>query len=272
MKAIGFLKQCMGDLVNQTVPLRAFKQVYPDSHFVFGIDQKYKSIEPLFKNHPWISETHIWDGIDNNWPNNEDNKYIQEQKFDLVFNAMADHTRPDWFNFYHYGAEFSMMAGLVPPTDLSPYLNRWFDLYDNCNKVITLSMFPSFDQGQKKSLSIDKLEDLCINIKKLGYSPIQIGSTFERKLENAERPELTILQAAQLLCSSKLHLTADCFYAWLSSAYRRPTIGVYTNNLPTMTNSWSHRPINPEAFYFHRNNLLDLTSEEIIDKIKEFSI
>lgn len=270
IKAIGFLKQAMGDLVMQTIPLRAFKEKYPDSYFIFGIDEKYKAIEPLFYNHPWINEIHIWKGINNDWPNNEDAEYINNEKFNVVFNAMGLHTRPDWYLHYHYGQEFCFMANLSPPEDISCYLVKWFELIPNCDKIITLSMFPQFDKGQKKSLSIEKLEKLCINIKKLGYQPLQLGGKFEPKLENAERPEFTMLEATKYLCSSKLHITADTSFSWIASAYKHKTLGIYTNNLPFMTDSWSHRPINENAKYMHRNNLEELQIEEIIDAIHNF--
>ncbi len=272
IKTIGFLKQAYGDIVMQTAVIKAFKYHYPDSYFVMGIDKKYSQISPLLLNHPQINEIHIWDG-EEDWPNKNDIEYIDNNRFDYVFPAMRPHLDLDWYNKRHYITEFTMMAGLKPIGDQTCYLNDYFDLYKDCNNIITLSMFPSFDKGQGKSLSISQLEELCINIKKLGFRIIQLGGKFEQKLQNSDdKPDLNLFDSVRLMRSSKLNITADCFYSWCASAYLHPTIGIYTNNLPMMENSWSHRPYNQNAYYFHRENLLDLQTEEIIDKIKEFLV
>ena len=268
IKVIGFNAGAVGDLVMMTALTRQFKKENSDSYFIFGIGNRYAHIVSLFYNHSFIDDIHIWSSYDE-WPVYEDIKYIIEKKIDKVYNAMPDHFDELWYNKRHYIQEHGLIHGFSQIDDLTCILNPYFGAIKDCDKVITLSMFPQFDKGQKKSLSLNKLEELCLNIKKLGFLPIQLGGKYEQKLENAEKPDFSMLEAARLLYSSRLHITADTSFSWISSSYKHLTIGVYTNNLPYMIDSWSHRPINSNAYYFHRDNLENLAIEEIIIKIKE---
>jgi ADP-heptose:LPS heptosyltransferase len=270
MKIIGYFCGQVGDLVIQTPLIRQFKQENPNCNLILGIGNKYKQVVPLFYNSPYIDDIHLWDSYED-WPNENDFKYIKQEKFNIIYGGMPNHTEDYWYLYRHYAQEFGEMYGMKIK-NLQCELDPWFGKLDNCDKIVTLSMFPSMDVGQKKSLSIEQLEKLCIEVKKLGYLPFQLGGKYEPKLENAERPDMSLIQAAQLLYSSKLHLTCDTSFGWISSAYQHKTIGFYTNNLPFMTEEASKniQPINPNAYYFHRDNLANLQIDEIIIKIQDY--
>lgn len=272
MKAIGFVGGAIGDLVMQTPLIRQLNIENPQLHFTLGIGNKYKQAEPLFYYHPLINARKIWSSYDD-WPHQTDLEYIKNSRFNIVYGPMAVHTDDYWYLKKHYVKEFGDMFN-INVKDCQCFLNPYFGKLPDCDNIVTLSMFPSFDIGQKKSLSINQLEDLCVNIKKLNLIPVQLGGSYDTKLENAENPDLSLIDAAQLLYSSKLHLTCDTSFGWISSAYQHPTIGFYTNNLPYMSKQTSKniQPINPNSYYFHRDNLLDLNTEEIILKIKEFIV
>lgn len=99
----------------------------------------------------------------------------------MVFDGKASPTRFDWYNHYHYAQEHCLEHGLTPPEDISYYLNPWFSLYKGCENIVTLSLFPSKGTQLDKGLKIEEAESLCIDLKKLGYRPIQLGGNFEIK-------------------------------------------------------------------------------------------
>jgi ADP-heptose:LPS heptosyltransferase len=271
MKAIGLLGGQIGDLVISTPAIRAFKEKNPNFYFTLGISKKYAQAAPLFYGLDFIHYIYVWDTNIDDWPNEKDRSFIKSERFNIIFGAAGLHTEDFWYlkKDNHYTREFGKMFG-IEVEDTQCELYPYFGMLENCRNIITLSMFPSMDVGQKKSLSVEQLEDLCINIRKLGFIPVQLGGKFERKLKNAEKPDLNLIEAAQLLHSSELHLTCDTSFGWISSAYMHKTIGFYANNLPKMTEQISKniQPTNPKAYYFYRDNLLELKTEEILESIK----
>lgn len=267
--AIGFKQGQIGDLVIQTAVARAYKEQSEGGLLTFGINTKYKDILPLFFNNQYIDDYHIWDGYDN-WPTHNDIEYINFRKFDVVFHPMARTSSHDWYNKHHYITEDCLVQGLKSPSEMKYSLNPWFPLYKDHQKTITLSLFPSSSTQLNKTLDIDKCEQLCLDIKKLGYRPIQLGGKFDIRLKNAENPDLSIFEATKLMLSSKLHITADTSFSSIAAGYNHPTIGFYGLNYPNMTDCFSHLPPNNNAFYFKPKNVKDLRVEEIIDKVKDF--
>lgn len=268
IKAIGFLGGQFGDLVIQTVVCRAFKQQFPDSKLTFAMAQKYRDIQPLFFHNPNIDDYHIWDGYDAGWPSDADREYVYFKGYHKVFNAMAGHTRPDWYNANHYAAENCLRFGLMIPKDLSYELVRWFPLYDDGKKNVTLTLFPSKGSQLDKTMPIEECEKLCIDLKKLGYNPIQLGGKFEVRLENARNPDLSILEATKLMLSSSFHITADTGFSSIAAGYKHKTLGFYGLNYPDMKDCFSHLPINVNAHYIKNKAPQLITAEEIIQTAK----
>lgn len=259
----GFTCGQFGDLIIQTVTVRAFKEQYPDAKLTFCIADKFKDILPLFAENPNIDSFHIWEGYDN-WPTQVDKEYCSFKKFDHVFNAMPPHTRWDWYNFNHYAQENCLRFGLQPPSDLSYELIKWFPRIDGCEKYVTLSLFPSKGLQLDKTMPIPECEKLCIGLKAMGYTPIQLGGKFEVKLENAIAPNFSILEAAQILTSSALHITADTAFASIAAGYKHKTIGFYGRNYPDMVDCFSHLPPNINATYIKNKAPQSLTADEIL--------
>lgn len=135
------------------------------------------------------------------------------------------------------------MQGLNPPKKMEYYLNPWFSLYTSCEKAVTLSLFPSKGTQLDKALKIEEAEKLCIDLKKLGYLPVQLGGNFEIKLKNAISPHFSILEATKLMLSSKLHITADTCFSSIAAGYHHPTLGFYGLNYPNMIDCFSHLPL-----------------------------
>lgn len=269
IKACGFLLGQFGDLVIQTVACRAFKEQYPDSHLTFAIAKKYNAILPLFFHNRYIDDIHIFDGYDD-WPNQTDKEYLDFKKFDVVYNGMAGHTRPNWYNYYHYAQEACLRQGLNPPSDISYYLEPWFEPYSEYKNVVTLSLFPSKGEQLDKTMPITECENLCLALRKMGYRPIQLGGKFEVKLQNAESPDFSFLEAAKMLRASKLHITADTAFSSVAAGYQHPCVGFYGLNYPDMTDCFSHLPVNRNAFYIKNRPVQLINHEEVIQVSKQF--
>lgn len=265
--AIGFAAGQVGDLVIQTVAARAFKQQYPGSRLTLGIAEKYRDILPLFIQQPNVDDLHIWDGYDN-WPTVTDREYMYWRGFTKVYNAMPPHTRPDWYNHNTYAEENCLRFDLKVPDDTSYELVRWFPLEEGRGKVVTLSLFPSAGQLHK-TMPVDECERLCVALKALGYTPVQLGGKYEYvKLKNAYAPHLSILEATKLMLSSHLHISADTAFCSIAAGYKHKTLGYFGCNYPDMTDCFSHLPPNPNAVYIKNRDPQTVKAQELIELAK----
>lgn len=262
--AIGFLGGQFGDAIIQTVAIRALKEQFPEAKLTFALAAKYREIMPLFANHPLIDGYHLWDGYDEAWPTQIDREYIAFRGFDHVFNALCGHTRRDWYNHHHYAEEACLRHGLKVPTDLSYELVKWFPKLEGCSRYVTLSLFPSKGGQLDKTMPIPECEALCVGLKAMGLVPVQLGGRFEVNLENAIAPDLSILEAAQLLTSSALHITADTAFSSIAAGYKHKTLGFYSRNYVDMVTCDSHLPPNPNAHYLKNRIMKDLKAEELL--------
>jgi ADP-heptose:LPS heptosyltransferase len=262
--AIGFCGGQIGDAIVMTVAIRAFKQQYPHARFTFALAEKYKDVMPLFYQHELIDDYHVWDGWDATWPSVADRMYCYFRGFNHVYNALAPHSRPDWYNHHTYGEEACLRFGLPVPDDRSYHLNRWFPLWDGYKRTVTLSLFPSAGQVHK-TMPVEECEQLCVALKGLGYQPVQLGGKYEYvKLKNALAPHLSILEATKLMLSSALHITADTAFSSIAAAYKHPVVGFYGINYPDMTDCFSHLPPNPNALYIKNRDPQSVKADEVI--------
>lgn len=264
--AVGFVNSLYGDTVIMTVACRAFKLKYPDAKLTFAVADKFKDILPLFVRNPNIDSFHVWSSY-NDWPQKVDQEYINFRKFDYVFHPQPAHSRLDWYNHNHYAQEACIRYGLVPPDDLSYELVKWFPELPEYKKCITLSLFPNKGTQMDKTMTVEECENLCVGIKKLGYQPIQLGGKYEVKLENAVSPDLSFIEAAQILTSSALHITADTAFSSIAAGYKHKTLGFYGLNYKDMRDCGSHLPPNSNAYYFRNIVPQQLKAEELLTAI-----
>ncbi len=269
IKAIGMLGSLYGDLIMCSAVIKQFKLQYPDSHFTFACAKPFASILPLFFNNQYIDSFHVWDGY-NNWPTDKDKEFINNGKFNIVFNALAPHPKEqDWYNHRHYIEEVALMLDLDKPKDLTCELVSWFGRDEKYSKYIAIGAFPSNSKDLTKTLSMDKWEAIIELIIKLGYEPIQLGGWREIQIKGTKKPELNWVEAAQILYSSKLVLTTDSVWSWLSSAYECSTVGFYCHNYPNMVKQFSHLPVNENATYLVGKKMDDIPLETILKVIEE---
>lgn len=262
--AAGFLGGQYGDAVIQTVAARAFKEQFPDAKLTFALASKYREILPLFAHNPNIDGFHVWDGYDAEWPTPIDREYMAFKRFDHVFNPLCGHLQPDWYNHRHYAEEACVRHGLTPPSDLSYELVKWFPPLPDCGRIVTLSLFPSKGGQLDKTMPVDQCEALCVGLRAKDYLPVQLGGRYEVKLQNAVAPDFSIIEAAQLLTSSALHISADTAFCSIAAGYKHPTVGFYGINYPDMRTCDSHLPPNPNAIYIKNRPPQSLTAEDIL--------
>lgn len=264
IRAIGFLAGLAGDLVISSPAIREFKQVFPNSHLTFAIGSRYAHMAELFRGLPYIDDFHIWETYDN-WPTQGDKDYLAAANYDFVFNPFPHHTRSDWYNLFHYTQETSMMQGLPCPVDCQCELGYVPEKRD-CSNVVTLSLFASGSQ-LSKTLTEEQREELAAKIRERGLIPVQIGSN-DLRIKGCEwGGDRSITQATDLLVNSHCHITIDTSFAWIASAYKKRTIGLYGVNYADMRldRIVSHNPVNPNATYLNRQKVSDINVDEIIN-------
>lgn len=267
MKIAGLLRERLGDLIMCTAAARQLKVQQPDCHLTFCVGKRVGHTLDLFRGLPYIDAFHVWDS-DDNWPVQSDLDYIKQEGFDHVCNASAPHTRFDWYNHYHYVEETCYMMGLKKPTGLKCELGYKPKLLPGLDKTITTSMFASGNQPYK-TLSPEKMEALFRAITDMGYRVMQVGST-DPYIPCGINASTSLTGAVDLICSSRLHLTIDTAFSWISSAYDRPLVGLYGRNYPDMVpgRQVSHNPINPNALYLNTEKVDNLPVELIIERLK----
>ena len=201
-KAIGFNAGQYGDLIISTAAAKVFKERFPDSELTLGISKNFSEISPLFYNHLYFDNIHIWEGY-NNWPSDIDKKYLEFKKYDIVFNAMPQHTRNDWYNYHHFTQEICLSHGFEPTENLQCNLTKWFDTIPGYENYIALSVFPGYGASNGRTFSIEKLNELVDNIHKLGYKTILIGTDKEPKLNNTETTNTTFFNSVKILSAGE---------------------------------------------------------------------
>ena len=268
IKACGFVAGLAGDSVMMTVVAQEFKRKFPYSHLTFALGNRYGHLRDLFIGNPDIDAYHTWETYDN-WPTAGDQKFLDEQKFDAVFNPFPSHTRPDWYNFFHYTQESCLMFGLPCPQYGQCKLGYKPKKANGETKYVALSLFAS-GQQHEKSLTMPQKVALVAAIKRLGYESIQLGSN-DDQIEGASKPKLSITGAVDCLVGSVAHISIDTSFAWIGSAYSKNMVGLYGINYGDMTidRVSSHNPINANAIYINKPRVQDISIEEIIESLKK---
>ena len=264
MNTIGFSAGEFGDVILNSTLCRTFKELYSDSSLTLAFNKKYYNLLPLFQNHPFIDKFHLWDGYDN-WPTEKDLEFLKKENFDIIFNPMPTHKDLYWYRYKHQIDEIHDMHGFEPPKNKQCYLERWFDLLPGHDKTITASVFASGSHPDQlaRTFSVEKIIELFESIEELGYEIIRLDTRIDHTcaLENKyPASKLSLLEAARLMCSSKLHLTCDTSFSWIADSYSHNTLG--------WTRLESYVPVNPRGHYFVSDNINDIPLEQIIETIK----
>lgn len=269
----GFNAGQYGDLVMNTVAARRLKWMYPECRLSLGISQKYSGAEPLFKKHPFIDETHIWDGYDD-FPTENDRKLIKLKGFSGIFHPMPkhDYSNGPWFSKRHQTSEVCFMHGLGDVPAEQCHLNRWFPLLSGYEDYIALAPFAGwYNQSNLKKLTIEKADEVCARIRGMGYKVFQTGGPDEPRLRYAEKPNLSILESVQVVLSTKALVHTDTFMGWAASAYGHRQVGLYSDaEYQIGEQNFVHniQPINGNFIPINARNVNEIDCEQIVSALK----
>ena len=265
MKICGFNAGLFGDLILNTTLCKTVKELYPDSQLTFCWHRDYANILPLFYNHPNIDNFHILEGKNmDDYPCQKDLDFYRKENFDIIYTPLPQHLDNFWYRHTHMADEIHNFYNLPHPTNKQAFLNKWFNLLDGYDKVVTASVFASGNHPNQlaRTFSLNKIIEIFDNIEKLGYRIIRLDTRFEAQLEEKyPASKLSILDATKTMLSSKLHITCDTSFAHIASAYSHNTV--------SWTQYEAYNYINPNGYCFVSGEINNISIEEVIEKIKE---
>lgn len=276
MKYFCFNQGQVGDLCLNTVPARLFRKLYPDQgSLIMNVNKKYVDIIPLFYNHPHIDGFHVWGGWDQ--PTEKDIKYEKENWQHSFRPRMPKHSREDWYLHYHQAEECCYQNGFSHEQvkqlngDFSCYLEKWFDVPDFSNYIAFAPFAGFYNPNNSKKLSTGRAQDITRLLNKLGWKILQIGGNDETRLDLTDKYNTDYFGSMCNILGCRAFITTDSWGAWFASAYKFPTLGLYSNEYYSRTgrNFVHHiQPINPEAIYLDSTNVNNIPLDLIEEKIK----
>lgn len=261
MKAIGFNGGQFGDILMGTVAARAHKLAHPNSKLTLGLSEKYSAIAPLFANHEYFDDVHIWKGY-NDWPAQDDQVHIALNRYDKVYMAMPHHTNPYWYLNDHQTAELCKMHKLTPPDNLNVSLRANWKIKREGR--VALSLFGE-TRGGEKNCSTEQAKEIVQLFKELGYNTMQLGLPTEPDIGATYRFTGSFHDTVKELSNSYALITVDTAMSWFGSAFSVPTIGLYGfSYYPLAKTSVNWQPKNVNAIYVESPKVSDI----IIDRIE----
>lgn len=266
MKAIGFNQGQIGDLAMNIIACRSFKELYPDSHLVFGINKKYESCAPIFYHNPLIDEIKIWENYDN-WPSSSDLDYINNNNFNIVFNPMPSHKNNLWYLQEHHTSAVCKMHDLPTPDNLQIDLVEWFDTLDEYKDFIAFTTFSS--AGKIRDIPKEVSNQIIDYVHSLGYKTVQLGLNSHEKL-NTTLPPIggSIFDDVKIAKSCKMLITADTGMNWVMSGYRSKVLGLYaSSSYPHIAPIQNRTPVNPNAIYLEADHIENIKFDTIKESI-----
>lgn len=269
MKIIGFNQGQIGDLIMNLIPCKSLKEKYPDIHITFGINKRYESIKQIFYSNKFIDDFKIWENYDN-WPSENDKKYLEENKFDKVFNPMPNHKHDNWYIKYHHTEAVCMMHDIEPPEDLQIELNPWFGKDEKFKNYIAFTPFAS-SAVPNRNMPIELANKIIDYIHSLGYKTIQLGLKTDPKINTSEPPlGGSILDDVKIAYSCKMLITVDTGMNWIMSGYKQKVLGfLCPTSYPIYAPIINRMPINPSATYLEHYNMNDINFSLIKQKIMD---
>ena len=271
MKTIRFNQGQAGDLCINTVAAKAYKLICPNDTLLMSVNKQYVDLLPLFYNHPYIDGFHIWDGY--NSMSKKDDKWLRDNPFIDINNPMPAHSTNDWWKYHHQAKECCIMNNNTFQQlegDYSCYLEKWFDIQLFKTRNVSFAPFAGwYNKNNDKKLTVEKAQSLATDIHNMGFSVLQIGGKDEPKLNNTWKPETSYFDSMRNILASELLITTDTWASWYASAYKHPTIGLYSNAYYGSDYIKNIQPINLNAKYLDMYNVNDIPNELIIDRIRE---
>ncbi len=267
--AIGFNLGMRGDIIMNTVAARAFKLEYPNSKLTLGVGPQYADMANLFLNHKEIDSFHVYSSYDN-WPIEEDTKYLEEKKYDITFDGMPQHSCHDWHTKYHQCLEVCNMHKLPDPKDYSCNLTKWFPDNNLLDKdFIAFAPFAGYyNKNSKKKLSLEKAQEIVNLCRSLGFNVLQVGGPDEPRLNKTHTMHVSYFESVRNVLSCQMLIHTDTGMGWAASAYKHPCIGLYMQDYYDGADVKNIQPINPNGIYLTEKNVNDISLDTLKEKIQ----
>lgn len=269
-KAIGFNIGQRGDLIMSTVCARIFKEKYPDYKLVLGFSQRYEDMLPLFLEHMYFDNIHLYDSYDN-WPNLSDKQYLEKEKYNIVFHGKPPHKDERWFIARHQTQETCHQHNLPISNNCSCELKKWFSSYSVANeKYIAFAPFGGYSDKLRnpKSLSIHKSQLLVNEIIKMGYKILLLRGSQDPILENCGFLDVNYFHIVRAMLGCRLLIHNDTGIGWVASSYQFPCLGLYSYAYYGNNYVKNIQPINKNAIYLSDKLCDDIPNEEIVKSLK----
>lgn len=217
-----------GDLVMSTVAARSFKEQHPDSVLTLGIGPQYADMAPLFGNHLFFDDIHVYSTYEN-WPSNTDLAYLRRANHDIVYHGFPQHSEDQWWRFRHQYAEAVKMVGLPIPEDINPVLSQNFKVREDWKKdVIAFCPFAGFyNPDNDKRLSIERAQDIVVYLIRKGYRVLQLGGDDEPILTSVIHLNTNYFDSVKNMLACKALIHTDTGMGHIAGAYNHPSLGIY---------------------------------------------
>lgn len=267
----GFHLSLFGDIAMGTVAARILKTRHPDSHFTLLIGKDFAEMAPLFREHPHIDDVHVCSSPRNGF-DETDIEWLKTQRFDHVFNPMADHdhSRP-WWRERHQTLELAHMHQ-IPTEGESPkiVLKKWWESTGRYRNYVAISPFPAWyaGLGNNKALTIEQADYLVDDILSKGFKVLQIGHRDEPKLVGAEKPDVSYFQSVVNALECRGMVMGDSGLNWVLSGYDHPVVAWYGDRYYGA--QWVHhiQPVNPNAAYLNAPTVSEIDLDKLTQLVQ----
>lgn len=265
LRAIGFQQGQLGDLVISTALARAFKRDNPGSHLTLGVNECYRAIVPLFHDHPFYDDVHIYTTYDG-WPGVEDMAYLRESQFDCVFHAMP-RIAHDWFRYGHQTKMVGAVHG-VRVDDETCVLKRWFEVEERVDSIAFAPFAGSYNAGNSKALSVERAQQIVDALSQEGYNVVQLGGPGEPRLNGAEWEERSYFESVRAMLGCRALIHSDTGMGWVCSAYQHPQVGLYSHEYYGEEYIGNIQPRNLRGQFCSAQNVNQISVDNLLNTLR----
>ena len=186
--------------------------------------------------------------------------------------------KDNWISHRHQSTESAYMNDVIDEDEANNlsegilcHLEQWFDVNNDFKDYVAISPYGGAYRGlnNEKCLSLNKSQEIIKLLKNHGHDKIlQIGEKNHPTLEGVIKLNTNFLDSIKNMLACKMLITVDTSIAWISSAYKFPTLGLYSNQFYADRISVI-QPINPNAIYLSEDNVNNISLDNIQQAIKK---
>jgi len=265
MRLLGLNHGQYGDLILSLPTVRALKKSNPSIHYTACVNKKYRDIVPVLLWSGDIDGVHLTSGYDN-WQNPDDIEAMRRGRYDGIFNPMQPHQQDDWWKYRHQTQEVAHMHHLDIKVDTQIELTCPYTI----RPVRSVAISPiggggaahKTVQGTQYQHLVDCLRD------NLGYELIYQLTPYGWKGEvphGVTVTNSTYEQSVLIALASDFYIGTDTGMTWVMSAFKKPTLAMYSNGYYGDEFVRNIQPTNPNAHYLSAPNLNDIPFKNIED-------